>query len=125
LPGSDQIPGELIQACGETLHSEIHKIIKFIWNKEELSHQWKKSIVIPIHKKDDKTDCGDYQGISLLSNSYKILYNILVSRPLFLKMWSVAIFQVVYSNLQVVPEEKASRKLYQLTNEKYTHIHLC
>jgi hypothetical protein len=40
-PGVDQIPAELIQAGGETLHSEIHMLIKLIWNKEELPHQWK------------------------------------------------------------------------------------
>jgi hypothetical protein len=39
-PGVDQIPAELIQAGGETLHSEIHKLIKLIWNKE-LPHRWK------------------------------------------------------------------------------------
>jgi hypothetical protein len=50
-PGVDQIPAELIQAGGETLRSEIHKLIKLIWNKEELPHQWKKSIVVPIHKR--------------------------------------------------------------------------
>jgi hypothetical protein len=32
--GSDQIPAELIQAGGETLLSEIHKLIMLIWNKE-------------------------------------------------------------------------------------------
>jgi hypothetical protein len=37
-PGTDQIPVELIQAGGESLHSEIHKL-KLIWNKEELPHQ--------------------------------------------------------------------------------------
>jgi hypothetical protein len=41
-PGSDQIPAELIQA---ELHSEVHKLIMLIWNKEELPHQWKESIV--------------------------------------------------------------------------------
>jgi hypothetical protein len=51
-----------------------------IWNKEELPHQWKESIVVPIHKKNDKTDCSNYRGISLLSNSYKILSDILLSR---------------------------------------------
>jgi hypothetical protein len=55
-PGVDQIPPELIQAGEETLHSEIHKLIKLIWNKEELPHRWKGSILIPIHKKGDKTD---------------------------------------------------------------------
>jgi hypothetical protein len=74
-PGSDQIPAELIEAGGETLHSEIHKLIMLIWNKEELPHQWKVSTVVPIHKKGDKTDCSNYRGISLLSTSYKILSN--------------------------------------------------
>jgi hypothetical protein len=61
------------------LHSEIHKLITLIWNKEELPHQWKESIV-PIHKKCDKTDCSNYRGISLLSTSYKIVSDILLSR---------------------------------------------
>jgi hypothetical protein len=33
-PGNDQIPVEMIQAQGETLRSEIHKLIKLIQNKE-------------------------------------------------------------------------------------------
>jgi hypothetical protein len=32
-PGVDQIPAEIIQAGGKTLRSEIHKLIKLIWNK--------------------------------------------------------------------------------------------
>jgi hypothetical protein len=40
-PGVDQIPAELIQAGGETPRSEIHKLIKMIYNKEELPDQWK------------------------------------------------------------------------------------
>jgi hypothetical protein len=38
-PGVDQIPAELIQAGGEKLRSEIHKLIKLLWNKEEFPHQ--------------------------------------------------------------------------------------
>jgi hypothetical protein len=59
-PGIYQIPDELIKAGGETLCSEIHKLIHHIWNKEELPQQWKESITIPIHKKGDKTDCNNY-----------------------------------------------------------------
>jgi hypothetical protein len=55
-PGSDQIPAELIQAGGEILFSKIHKLINFIWNKEELPDQWKESIILPVHKKSNKTD---------------------------------------------------------------------
>jgi hypothetical protein len=79
-PCSYQIPADVIQARREILHSEIHKLIMLIWNKEELPHQWEESIVIPIHKKGDKTDCSNYRDISLLSTSYKILSNILLSR---------------------------------------------
>jgi hypothetical protein len=78
-PGSDQIPGELIQAGGEILLSAIHKLITSVWNKEELFDQLKESIIVPIHKKGDKTDCNNYHGISLLSTSYKILSTILPS----------------------------------------------
>jgi hypothetical protein len=46
--GSDQIPVELIQAGGETLQSEINKLINSIWNKEEVPDQWKESIIVPI-----------------------------------------------------------------------------
>jgi hypothetical protein len=79
LPGSDQIPAELIQTGGEILPSAIHKLINSVLNKEELHDQWKESIIVPVHKKGDKTDCNNYRGISLLSTSYKILSNILLS----------------------------------------------
>jgi hypothetical protein len=70
LPGSDEI-----QAGGIILLSMIHKLVNSLWNKEELIDQWKKSIIVPVHKKGDKTDCNNYRGISLLSTSYKILSN--------------------------------------------------
>ena len=36
--------------------------------------------IVPIHKKEDKTECDDYRGISLLPTTYKILSNILLLR---------------------------------------------
>jgi hypothetical protein len=64
--GSYQIPAELIQSGGATLVSVIHKLINSTWNKEELPDQWKESIIVPVHKKSDKTDCNNYRGIPLL-----------------------------------------------------------
>jgi hypothetical protein len=79
-PGADNIPAELIKAEGETLYTEIHRLICCVWNKEELPQQWKESIIVPIYKKGDKTDCNNYRGISLLSTAYRILSNILLAR---------------------------------------------
>jgi hypothetical protein len=58
--GVDEIPAAHIQAGGETLHSEIHKFIKLVWNKEELPHHWKEPNVILIHKKGGKIYCSNY-----------------------------------------------------------------
>jgi hypothetical protein len=46
-PGIDQIPEEMFQAGGERLCSESHKLINSVWNKKELPHQWKESIIVP------------------------------------------------------------------------------
>jgi hypothetical protein len=45
-PGTDQIPAELVKAGGETLCSEIHRLVCSIWNKKEQLRQWKESIII-------------------------------------------------------------------------------
>jgi len=62
-PGIDQIPAELIKAMGGTIHSEIHKDVHSILNKEGLPTSWKESINVPIYKKGNKTDCSNYRGI--------------------------------------------------------------
>ena len=79
-PGIDQLPAELIKVGSRTIRSEIHKFIISIWNKAELAEEWKESIVLPIYKKGDKTDCSNYTGLSLLPATYKILPNVLLSR---------------------------------------------
>jgi len=70
----------LIKTRDRTFRYEIHKLIISIWNKEELPEGWKGLIIVSIYKKCDKTDCSNYRDISLLSTTYKILSNILLSR---------------------------------------------
>ena len=58
-PGIDQIPAELIKAGGRTICLEIHKLIISIWKKEKLPEELRESVIKPIHKKGDKTDCSN------------------------------------------------------------------
>jgi len=43
-----------------------------------LPEEWKESIIVPVYKKGDKTDCSKCRGISLLPTVYKIASNILL-----------------------------------------------
>ena len=80
IPDINQIPAELIKAEGRIFPHASHKLIVSIWNKEELPEEWKESIIVPLYKKGDKTDCSYYRGISLLPTTYKVLPNFLLSR---------------------------------------------
>ena len=51
-----------------------------IRNKEELPEEWKESIIVPIYKKGEETNCSNYRDISLLPTTYKIFSNFLISR---------------------------------------------
>jgi hypothetical protein len=79
-PGTGQIQKEMIKTGKRTKCSQIYKPIYSVWNKEEMPQQWKESIIVPIYKKGDKTDCSNYRGISLVSTAQRILSNILLSR---------------------------------------------
>jgi hypothetical protein len=74
-----QIAAQMIQARSNMLFSKIRKLIDSVWNTEELPQQRKESVIVPIYKKGDKTDCSNYRGISLLP-TIKILYVTFFSR---------------------------------------------
>jgi hypothetical protein len=67
---------DLIQARGKTVLTVIHKLLNVVRNKEELPAQWNKSVILPIHKNDDKTVGNNYRGIitdiSYITKSYRI-----------------------------------------------------
>jgi hypothetical protein len=43
-----------------------------VWNKEELSQQWKKCIIARIYKQGNKADCNNCRAVSLLSTVYSV-----------------------------------------------------
>jgi len=71
-PGIDQIQAELIKARDRTTHSDIHNLINSIWKKKDLPKKWRESIILPIYRKGNKTNCSYYRGTSLLPTTYKI-----------------------------------------------------
>lgn len=74
------IPGywkACLKGCGIKV---IHKLFNEIWVQEKLPTDWKRSIIIPLHKKKDKLDCSNYRGISLLCHCNKLFLSIILRR---------------------------------------------
>ena len=45
-----------------------------------MPQQWKDAIIMVLHKKKDRTECGNYRGISLVVHAGKILLKIVACR---------------------------------------------
>jgi len=80
-PGIDNITAEEIKAATEGTGLQIiFQLCKRIWDEEEFPTEWKKAVIVPVYKKNDKLDCNNYRGISLLCHSSKIFTAILMER---------------------------------------------
>ena len=78
--GPDGIPAEVFKAGGLLLTHELLLLLTKIWQNEEISTDLRDALIVTIFKKGDKSDCGNYRGISLLSIAGKILARILTNR---------------------------------------------
>ena len=66
--GTDKISVKLIQAAGRTILNSLKNIFNLSLNTGIFPDVWKIARVTPIFKSDDKTDCGNYRPISIISN---------------------------------------------------------
>ena len=48
-----------------------------IWRGGEVPQEWKDAIIMVLHKKKDRTECGNYRGVSLVAHAGKILLKII------------------------------------------------
>jgi len=110
---------------GDKLIQLIYELIKDVWRQEVMPKEWTMTIICPIHKKSDKTDCQNYKGISLLSVIYKVFAKILAKR---LSSYTEQIignhfidFKQAYDSINrenlilILEEFKIPRKLINLT----------
>ena len=79
-PGGDGIPAEVWKHGGDHLFSRLHQLITNAWETGSVPQAGKDASIVTIYKKGDRTDCGNYRGISLLSIAGKIFARILPNR---------------------------------------------
>src|SRR3984885_12289194 len=79
-PGEDNITAEMIQAGGDCSTEMLHTLCNQIYCSKECPKDWGKAIIVPIHKKGDKTECNNYRAISLLSIPGKVYTKVIQQR---------------------------------------------
>uniref|UniRef100_H3B9N4 Uncharacterized protein n=1 Tax=Latimeria chalumnae TaxID=7897 RepID=H3B9N4_LATCH len=79
-PGKDGIMAEIYKAASPKTIEILYNILSSVWEVEEMPKDFKDATIIPLFKnKGSKADCGNYQGISLLSIAGKILARIILN----------------------------------------------
>ena len=77
--GGDGIPVELFQILKDDAVKVLHSICQQIW-KKQWPQDWKRSVFIPIPKKNNAKDCSNYHKIALNSHASKVMLRILKAR---------------------------------------------
>ena len=65
--GGDGIPVELFQILKDNVIKVLHSICQQIWKIQQWPQDWKRSVFIPIPKKDNAKECTNYHTIALIS----------------------------------------------------------
>jgi hypothetical protein len=74
--GGDGIPAEVWKYGGDNMFNIQHQLITNAWEVGSVPQ----ASIVTIYKTGDRTDCGNYREIALLSTAGKIFARILLSR---------------------------------------------
>ena len=82
--GPDELPAELLKlGLFDSSHEILlafHGIIVAVCMTEEVPQEWKDATIEVLHKKNDRTECSNYRGLSLVAHAGKALLKILANR---------------------------------------------
>ena len=74
--GGGGIPIELFQILKDDAVKVLQSICQQVWKMQQWPQDWKRSVSIPIPKKE----CSDYRTIALISHTSKVMLKILQAR---------------------------------------------
>ena len=78
--GRDGIPVELFQILKDDGVKVLHAMCQHIWKTQQWPQDWKRSVFIPIPKKDNAKESSNYCMIALISHASKVMLKILQAR---------------------------------------------
>ena len=78
--GGDRILADLFQILKVDAVKVLHSICQQIQKTQQWPQDWKRSVFIPIPKKDNAKECPNYCTIALISHTSKVMLKILQAR---------------------------------------------
>ena len=78
--GGDGIPVELFQILKDDAVKVLHSICQQIWKTQQWPQNWRRSVFIPIPKKDNALKYSNYHIIAFILYASKIMLKILQAR---------------------------------------------
>ena len=78
--GDDGITAELFQILKDDAVKVLHSICQQIWKTQQWPQDWKRSVFIPIPKKNNAKECSNYHTIAFISHTSKVMLKILQAR---------------------------------------------
>ena len=70
---NDGIPAELFQILKDHAVKVLNSICQQIWKTQQWPQDWKRSVFIPIPKKDNVKECSNHHIIVLISHASKYM----------------------------------------------------
>ena len=78
--GGDGITVEQFQILKDDAVKVLHSICQQIWKTQQWTQDWKRSVFIPIPKKDYAKECSNYRTTVLILHASKVILKILQAR---------------------------------------------
>ena len=78
--GTDCIPAEFLKTLGEKAKEELVELCQQIYETGKWPEDFLRTVMIPLKKKPNATECSDRRTISLVVHASKILLKILTKR---------------------------------------------
>ena len=78
--GGDGIPAELFQILKDDALKVLHSIYQQVWKTQQWPWDWKRSVFIPLPKKDNAKECSNCRTTVLISHTNKVMLKILQAR---------------------------------------------
>ena len=79
-PGIDEVSAEMLKFGTDSIIRQLVGLFNSIWREHEVLDDWKKGIIVKLHKKGNLSDCNNWREITLLSTPGKVFTTVLLNR---------------------------------------------